>query len=118
MFKLIALCPVVILAGALTCYGQAAEAKKAPRELTFKTKNGNILFNHQKHAAFAKQNCAECHPKFWPQDAKAPLNFRPPHKVVEEKHTACGFCHHQGGHAFQASLPANCKKCHGTAPKS
>lgn len=117
MLKFLGLCSVLLFSGVLISSGEqaAATAKKAPTELTFKAKNGNILFNHAKHAATAKQNCAECHPKFWPQDATAPLNFRPPHKAVEAKHTGCGFCHHEGGRAFQASAPANCKKCHGTA---
>lgn len=116
MLKVLGLCYVLVVSGVLASYGQqAAPAKKAPDQLTLKAKNGDVLFDHKKHSAAAKNNCAECHPKFWPQDAKAPVNFRAPHKALEAKHTSCGFCHHQGGQAFQASAPANCKKCHGTA---
>lgn len=95
-----------------------AQTKTPPPTITIKAANGNILFPHAKHIALEKNNCAACHPKLWPQSATAPIGFRPPHKNEEAKQTSCGACHRPGGAAFDASVPANCKKCHGTAPKS
>jgi c(7)-type cytochrome triheme protein len=84
---------------------------KAPDKLTFKTKQGNVVFDHAQHVKAAKNECKTCHDKLWPQSATAPLNYKAGmHKTAEAKHTSCGFCHHPGGGAFESK--GNCNRCH------
>jgi c(7)-type cytochrome triheme protein len=115
MMRLLVLCSVVfvwIFCG-LEVSGQEkkGQEKKAPATLTFKSKNGNVTFNHAAHVKREKNNCAECHPKLFPQSATAPLNFKAAmHKTAETAHTSCGFCHHPGGKSF--GVTGNCAKCH------
>jgi c(7)-type cytochrome triheme protein len=91
--------------------GVWAQDKKAPEKLTFKTKQGDVTFDHAAHVKHAKNDCTTCHPKLWPQSATAPLNYKAGiHKVAEAKHTSCGFCHHAGGGSFESK--GNCNKCH------
>ncbi len=100
----------LFLAGGLTLTAQEAK-EKAPAKLEFKAKNGNVTFNHAAHVKREKNDCKVCHDKLWPQDAKAPLNFKAGmHKPAEAKHTSCGTCHHAGGQAFATA--GNCNKCH------
>ncbi len=90
-----------------------AQEKKPPAKLTFPTKMGAVTFDHAAHLKREKNDCKVCHDKLFQQDAKAPLNFKPGmHKPAEAKKISCGACHHAGGPAFQATLPANCSKCH------
>ena len=85
--------------------------EKASEKIVFETKQGNVTFLHQKHAERQKTGCKACHDSLWPQKKGAPLNFKAGmHKVAEQKHTSCGFCHHEGGAAFQTK--GNCAKCH------
>ena len=87
-----------------------AEEKAPPKELTFETKQGNVVFNHEKHLAAAKGDCKTCHPGLFPEE-KAPLNFKEGmHKKAEADKKSCGACHHAGGTAFETK--ANCAKCH------
>ena len=89
-------------------------AQKAPDKLVFKAKTGDVAFNHAQHVKAAKNDCKTCHPTLWPQDAKAPLNYKASmHKPAEAKKTSCGACHVAGGTSFESK--GNCKKCHGTA---
>lgn len=84
--------------------------EKAPAKLTFQAKNGNVTFDHAKHAERAKNDCKVCHDKLWPQ-SKAPLNWKAGlHKPAETSHTSCGACHYPGGAAFGTA--GNCNKCH------
>jgi len=72
---------------------------------------GNVTFAHAEHIKRADGKCAVCHPKLFPQSAKAPLNFKAGmHKPAEAKKTSCAACHHAGGTSFQTK--GNCKKCH------
>jgi c(7)-type cytochrome triheme protein len=88
-----------------------AQDKKPPDQLTFKTKQGNVIFHHAQHVKAAKNDCKVCHDKLWPQSSTAPLNYKAGiHKVAEAKHTSCGFCHHAGGSSFESK--GNCTKCH------
>ena len=89
-----------------------AQEKKAPTKLTFPAKMGTVTFDHTAHAKREKNDCKTCHPKLWPQDAKAPLNFKGGvmHKTAETNKTSCGACHVAGGQAFEAK--GNCNKCH------
>ena len=85
--------------------------KKAPGKLTFKSKTGNVVFDHAKHVKAAKDDRKICHDKLWPQSSTAPLNYKAAiHKTAEAKHTSCGFCHHPGGGSFESK--GNCNKCH------
>ena len=89
-----------------------AQDKKAPITLVFAAKNGNVTYDHTAHAKRQKNDCKTCHPAQWPQDAKAPLNWKASmHKTAETAKTSCGFCHHPGGAAFETKAP-NCTKCH------
>ena len=89
-----------------------AQDKKAPAKLVFAAKNGNVTYDHAAHAKREKNECKTCHPAAWPQDAKAPLNFKAAmHKTAEAAKTSCGKCHTPGGAAFEAK--GNCTtKCH------
>lgn len=92
-------------------FGLLAQDKKAPAKLTFTAKTGNITYDHTAHAKREKNDCKVCHDKLWPQDAKAPLNFKAAmHKTAETAKSSCATCHVEGGKAF-ASKP-NCTKCH------
>jgi len=95
-----------------------AQNPTPPQSFVIKAANGNILFPHAKHVAAENNKCATCHPKMWPMNRTAPIGFRPPHIKEEQAQTSCGTCHRPSGPAFAANVPANCKKCHGTAPKS
>lgn len=116
MRKLLAGIPVLALAVAFIASGQ--QQPQAPASFTIPAKNGAILFNHAEHVKHAKNDCKACHPDPWPQSKTAPINFRPPHSTAVSKQQSCGKCHRPQGTAFAANLPANCKKCHGTAPKA
>ena len=103
----------VLFAAVLLSAGLAvlAQEKKAQDKLVFKSKLGNVTYDHAGHVNHAKGDCKVCHDKLWPQDAAAPLNFKAGmHKPAEAKKTSCGACHHEGGTAFAAK--ANCNKCH------
>lgn len=89
----------------------AAQEKKAPEKLVFQSKMGNVTFAHAKHAERVKNDCKVCHDALWPQNAKAPLNFKAGmHKPAEAKKTSCAFCHVAGGKSFAST--GNCNKCH------
>src|ERR1035441_177181 len=88
-----------------------AQDKKAPTKLIFNAKNGNVTYDHTAHAKRAKNECKTCHPASWPQDAKAPLNFKAAmHKTAENAKMSCGACHHPGGESFETK--GHCAKCH------
>lgn len=89
-----------------------AQAKKAAPKLTFESKFGKVVFDHASHEKHAKADCKQCHPKLWPEDAKAPLNFKggAMHKTADTGKTSCASCHHAGGTAFE--VKGSCNKCH------
>lgn len=102
LLSLILVCAVALL---------SAQQKKQPEKLVFNTKFGNVTFLHAKHTERVNGDCKVCHDKLWPQDAKAPLNFKEGmHKPAEAKKISCAFCHVAGGKSF-ASM-GNCNKCH------
>ncbi|MGE5487273.1 MAG: cytochrome c3 family protein [bacterium] len=113
MRKMLAGIPVLALAVAFIASGQQP---KAPASFTIPAKNGAILFDHASHGKH--DDCKSCHPDPWPQNRTAPINFRAPHSTSVSKQLSCGKCHRPQGTAFAANQPANCKKCHGTAPKA
>jgi c(7)-type cytochrome triheme protein len=108
MKKLIAIATGLIL---LLALGLLAQQKTAPKALGFKSKMGDVTFDHVKHSERVKGDCKVCHDKLFQQDAKAPLNFKAGmHKPAETAKTSCGGCHHAGGTAFESK--GNCAKCH------
>ena len=89
-----------------------AQQKTPPAKVVFTATMGNVTFDHAKHLEREKGVCTGCHDALFPQ-SKAPINFKSGmHKPAEAKKASCAACHVAGGKAFQASLPANCKKCH------
>ncbi len=115
MRKLAAVIPALVLFLSVVSFAQK-KADKGPDTVTMKAKNGAILFNHKSHTTAAKGDCKVCHDKLWPQDNKAPINFKPPHVKHETAKTSCGACHAKAGTSF--GTVGNCKKCHGTAKAS
>jgi c(7)-type cytochrome triheme protein len=98
----------VIVLGALAL---VAQDKKPPEKMVFTTKNGNVTFQHAAHITRAKGDCTTCHDKIFPQDSKAPLNFKAGlHKPAEAAKTSCGTCHNPSGPGFESK--GNCTKCH------
>ena len=89
-----------------------AQNKTPPAKLTFQAKPGNITFDHAAHAKREKNDCKVCHPAPFAQDAKAPLAFRPPHKIQEDKKASCGACHRAGGTACESKGNCTNGKCH------
>lgn len=89
-----------------------AQAKKAPPKMTFESKFGKVNFDHAQHDKAVKGECKQCHPKPWPEDMKAPLNFKggAMHKTADAAKTSCAQCHHAGGSSFE--VKGNCNKCH------
>lgn len=112
MKKLFVVSLVLFLMAALAALTLgAADAKKPPEQLVFKTKMGNVTFHHAAHVKREKGNCKICHDKLFKQSSTAPLGFKAGmHKPAEAKKTSCAFCHHPGGQAFPTK--GNCKKCH------
>ncbi len=101
----------ILLFTMLALTGMLAQDKKAPTKLVFAAKTGNVTYDHAAHSKREKNDCKTCHPALFPQDAKAPLNFKAAmHKTAETAKTSCGFCHHPGGAAFETK--GNCAKCH------
>jgi c(7)-type cytochrome triheme protein len=91
--------------------GLVAQEKKAPAKLTFEAKTGNVTYDHAAHSKREKEDCKVCHDAWWPQSAKAPLNWKAGmHKPAETAHKSCGACHYAGGKAFETK--GNCNKCH------
>jgi c(7)-type cytochrome triheme protein len=90
----------------------AQAKKKEPGKLTFPAKMGAVTFDHASHVKHAKNDCKACHDKLWPEDAKAPVNFKggAMHRTAETAKTSCAACHHPGGTAFAAK--GSCNKCH------
>jgi c(7)-type cytochrome triheme protein len=105
-----------ILFALVSLTGMLAQEKKAaapPSKLVFEAKNGKVTYDHTAHAKREKNDCKVCHPAVFPQDAKAPLNFKGAmHKTAEEKKVSCAHCHYEGGKAF--ATKGNCAngKCH------
>ena len=90
----------------------AAQEKKPPEKLTFKSAMGVVTFDHTKHVEREKKDCKTCHESLFKQDATAPLNYKANmHKTAEAAKTACAHCHVAGGKAFESKAP-NCQKCH------
>jgi c(7)-type cytochrome triheme protein len=102
----------VLLVSMVALTSLVAQDKKAPTTLVFTAKNGNVTYDHTAHAKREKNDCKMCHPALWPQDAKAPLNWKAGmHKTAEAAKTSCGKCHVAGGAAFETK--GNCTtKCH------
>lgn len=91
--------------------GMTALAQKPPDKLQFASKMGTVTFDHAAHVTRAKNDCAACHTKLFPEDAKAPLNFKASaHIPAEAAKTSCAGCHAPGGAAFETK--GNCAKCH------
>jgi c(7)-type cytochrome triheme protein len=98
----------VIVLGALALI---AQDKKPPEKMVFVTKNGNVTFQHAAHITRAKGDCKTCHDNIFPQDSKAPLNYKAGlHKTAEAAKSSCATCHNAGGPAFESK--GNCAKCH------
>ncbi|HBY59447.1 MAG TPA: hypothetical protein DEH78_06465 [Solibacterales bacterium] len=88
-----------------------AQDKKEPGKLKFAAKTGAVTYDHPLHSKAVKGDCKVCHDKLWPQDAKAPLNFKAGmHKPAEAAKTSCGNCHYAGGSSFESK--GNCNRCH------
>ena len=99
---------LLLLAGVFTV---AAQEKKPPEQLVFKSMMGNVTFQHVKHVEREKANCKTCHEQLFQQSAAAPLNYKANmHKTAEAKKLACAACHVAGGKSFETK--ANCQKCH------
>lgn len=110
MRKLFALCTlffVVVAVGVLF-----AQTKPVPaKPIVYQAKNGNVAFDHTSHVKAVKGDCKACHDKLFPQDAKAPLNFKAgAHQPAIKAKTSCAACHVAGGTAF--AVTGNCAKCH------
>jgi len=87
----------------------AQEQEKYKEKLVFKSKMGNVTFDHAKHQERA-QKCETCHDKLFPK-TEEPLGFgKGMHKPAEAAKTSCAACHVDGGTAFQTK--GNCNKCH------
>ncbi len=100
---------VFLVLGALT-FGILKAADKPPEKLVFESKLGNVTFGHAKHIERAKNDCATCHDKLFPQ-SRAPLNYKAGmHKPAEAKKQACAGCHVAGGASFESK--GNCNTCH------
>jgi c(7)-type cytochrome triheme protein len=85
-------------------------AEKAPEQVVFSAKNGNVTFDHAAHVKHAKDDCKACHDKLFPQ-SKAAINYKAGlHKTAESARTACAGCHYAGGPSFETK--GNCVKCH------
>lgn len=98
----------LVLAGSLIL---GAQEKKAPGKLVFEARQGKVTFDHATHVKAEKGSCTPCHDKLFPQDAKAPLNFKAGlHRPAETKQVSCGACHRPGGTSFETK--GNCTKCH------
>lgn len=110
--KTVFVCIYCVLASLLASGSVSAQEKVAPaKHIVFETKQGKVAFSHTSHVKAAKGDCKVCHDKLFPQDAKAPLNFKAGmHKPAEQKGTSCGACHKAGGTAFESK--GNCVKCH------
>jgi c(7)-type cytochrome triheme protein len=93
-------------------FGVLAQQKKqsAPK-MTYESKFGAVVFDHEAHAKRVKDDCKVCHDKIW-GETKGQVNFKggAMHKEAETKKTSCAVCHHAGGQAF--AVKANCQKCH------
>jgi c(7)-type cytochrome triheme protein len=87
---------VALVAGAVV----PAEDKKPPEKLVFRSKAGDVTFDHAAHLKREKGECMACHDKLWPQSSKTPLKGS----------TGCRTCHHQDGKSFETKN--NCVRCH------
>lgn len=110
--KTVLICICCVLASLFASAFLSAQEKTAPaKPNVFETKQGKVTFSHTSHVKAAKGDCKVCHDKLFPQDAKAPLNFKAGlHKPAEQKGTSCGACHKAGGTSFETK--GNCVKCH------
>jgi|YelNatPaOPRAMG01_1025707.scaffolds.fasta_scaffold159508_1 c(7)-type cytochrome triheme protein len=88
-----------------------SQQKTPPHTIVFKTKMGNVTYDHVKHLERAKKDCNTCHDKLFPQ-SQAPLTAWKTgmHKAAEKSKTSCGACHNPSGPAF--GVTGNCNKCH------
>jgi c(7)-type cytochrome triheme protein len=101
---------LLLLAFVIAISVDALLAQKAPDQIVFPSKMGNVTFNHAAHVKRSNNNCQTCHDKLFPQ-SNAPLNFKAGmHQPAETAKTSCGGCHVAGGAAFETK--GNCAKCH------
>ena len=87
--------------------------KTFPVRLIIPATYGGVNFNHFGHAEREKFECGACHNSTqWPQDHKAPLNYKEAdHRSADTTRHSCAACHHTGGKAFATS--GNCAaRCH------
>jgi c(7)-type cytochrome triheme protein len=98
--------------GFLSTFGVFAQGdKESAPKLVFKSKKGDVTFDHAAHIMRAKGDCKTCHDSLFKQDATAKLNFKANvHKTAEKNMTSCGSCHRAGGTAFESK--GNCNNCH------
>ncbi|MBS1877010.1 MAG: hypothetical protein JSU00_27615 [Acidobacteria bacterium] len=100
---------------ALTFLGCVAAVRNARTKLVFPARPGDVAFDHAQHTRRAGGDCGVCHNRLFPQDAKAPLNWKQgTHRPAEAKGLSCGACHRPGGKAFPTR--DNCRRCHSTPP--
>jgi c(7)-type cytochrome triheme protein len=106
--------PIVysLLAALLGSAALLAQDKAPPTKLVFPSKLGNVTFDHTAHAKREKDDCKICHPALFPQDAKAPLEYKPVHRTAENKKISCGACHRPDGTAFASRGNCSNSKCH------
>ena len=88
-----------------------AEEKKAPENITYTAKPGDVTFPHAKHVEKAKGDCKACHPGLFEQAQGKIEGYKASmHKTAEAEKKFCGACHVAGGTAFESK--GNCNKCH------
>ena len=104
--------PYAIVVSMLGLTAMLGQDKKPPETVVIKAKNGDVTFNHAAHLKREKNECKNCHPAPFTQDAKAAVKFRPPHKTEEDKKQSCGTCHRPGGEAFATANNCTNAKCH------
>jgi c(7)-type cytochrome triheme protein len=78
----------------------AAQKKRSPAMLYFKSKAGEVHFNHAAHVKREKAVCSTCHDGLWPQSAKVEI----------KSSSGCATCHAAGAKAFE--MKGHCAKCH------
>ena len=101
---------IAVLLFGLVGLWAGAFAAKAPKEIVFPSKEGDVKFNHALHSKRVHDNCKACHDKLFPESS-APLNYKAAeHKTAEAAEASCAGCHYPGGDAFNAK--GNCDKCH------
>ena len=98
------MCLLLLIAAFVATAFAATVSAKAPAEVVYETKFGNVTFDHDMHKS---QGCKTCHHTGDFTSCKDCHNGDSAVKAKDAYHQSCKGCHEE-----KAAGPTKCKECH------